>query len=214
MSRGGPQHRGCRWPGPHRPSSTAGARATRAHRLRLPSGGLRRRGEELPMAVSTWRSLSTTFRPASNRPSSATSRSCLAARLLRRRQRNGWAQRDSNPRPLPCKGSALPTELYAPERDAEPIRARGTRGGDRAVRVWPRRWACGARRGAGHQVAAVQVDDRAPASRQISIAGEVVPHAVRALRANGRRSRRSRRARRTPPCTGRAPRPRRHGSGA
>lgn len=24
-----------------------------------------------------------------------------------------WAQRDSNPRPMPCKGSALPTELYA-----------------------------------------------------------------------------------------------------
>ena len=25
-----------------------------------------------------------------------------------------WAQRDSNPRPMPCKGSALPTELCAP----------------------------------------------------------------------------------------------------
>ncbi len=29
---------------------------------------------------------------------------------------NAWAQRDSNPRPLPCKGSALPTELCARRR--------------------------------------------------------------------------------------------------
>ena len=29
-----------------------------------------------------------------------------------------WAQRDSNPRHLPCKGSALPTELCAPEPTA------------------------------------------------------------------------------------------------
>ncbi len=33
---------------------------------------------------------------------------------------NEWAQRDSNPRPLPCKGSALPTELCARERSTQP----------------------------------------------------------------------------------------------
>ena len=33
-------------------------------------------------------------------------------RRARRRRMKRWSQRDSNPRPLPCKGSALPTELW------------------------------------------------------------------------------------------------------
>src|ERR1043165_8302323 len=42
-----------------------------------------------------------------------------------------WALRDSNPRPLPCKGSALPTELSARqpcglERLAADVAARAT----------------------------------------------------------------------------------------
>lgn len=52
------------------------------------------------------------------------------------RDSDEWGERDSNPRPTACKAVALPTELYARERNHH---ASGVwRAGPPAVRVWPR----------------------------------------------------------------------------